>query len=142
MTNLKINLVFVLFFCACSTKMAITPLETEASGVQIAISEPTNCIRLGEIEGYRKNSHGGLNLQELRASIKNELKNKTHGMGGDTLVIIGADSISSNGGYYSTRSFYHPYDFYVPYSYPKEYIMDAIAYKCKLGSIQSVQNAY
>ena len=69
---------------------------------------------------------------ELRNSAKNELKNKAYAMGADTLVIIGTDSISAADGFYATRSFY-PYEtgFYVPASYPKEYLMDAIAYKCK-----------
>ena len=131
--TLGVSVMGAVFVCACATKATITPLVEGASSVQIAISEPTNCVRLGEIEGYRKNANGNLNLQELRTSIKNELKNKAFAMGGDMLVIIGADSISSNGGYYTARGFYYPYDmgFYVPYSYPKEYIMDAVAYKCK-----------
>lgn len=125
------TLIIAAFVCACA-KTTITPLLDEASVVQFAPNAPSNCIRLGEIQGYKRNTQGNLSLLELRNSAKNELKNKAYAMGADTLVIIGTDSISATDGFYATRSFY-PYEtgFYVPASYPKEYLMDAIAYKCK-----------
>lgn len=124
-------LIIAAFMCACA-KTTITPLLDEASVVHFAPNAPSNCIRLGEIQGYKRNTQGNLSLLELRNSAKNELKNKAYAMGADTLVIIGTDSISATDGFYATRSFY-PYEtgFYVPASYPKEYLMDAIAYKCK-----------
>lgn len=125
------TLIIAALVCACA-KTTITPLLDEASVVQFAPNAPSNCIRLGEIQGYKRNTQGNLSLLELRNSAKNELKNKAYAMGADTLVIIGTDSISATDGFYATRSFY-PYEtgFYVPASYPKEYLMDAIAYKCK-----------
>ena len=125
------TLIIAALLCACA-KTTITPLLDEASVVQFAPNAPSNCIRLGEIQGYKRNTQGNLSLLELRNSAKNELKNKAYAMGADTLVIIGTDSISVTDGFYATRSFY-PYEtgFYVPASYPKEYLMDAIAYKCK-----------
>lgn len=125
------TLIIAAFVCACA-KTTITPLLDEASVVHFAPNAPSNCIRLGEIQGYKRNTQGNLSLLELRNSAKNELKNKAYAMGADTLVIIGTDSISATDGFYTTRSFY-PYEtgFYVPASYPKEYLMDAIAYKCK-----------
>lgn len=125
------TLIIAALLCACA-KTTITPLLDEASVVQFAPNAPSNCIRLGEIQGYKRNTQGNLSLLELRNSAKNELKNKAYAMGADTLVIIGTDSISATDGFYATRSFY-PYEtgFYVPASYPKEYLMDAIAYKCK-----------
>lgn len=125
------TLIIAALLCACA-KSSITPLLDEASVVQFAPNAPLNCIRLGEIQGYKRNTQGNLSLLELRNSAKNELKNKAYAMGADTLVIIGTDSISATDGFYATRSFY-PYEtgFYVPASYPKEYLMDAIAYKCK-----------
>lgn len=125
------TLIIAALLCACA-KTTITPLLNEASVVQFAPNAPSNCVRLGEIQGYKRNTQGNLSLLELRNSAKNELKNKAYAMGADTLVIIGTDSISATDGFYATRSFY-PYEtgFYVPASYPKEYLMDAIAYKCK-----------
>ena len=125
------TLIIAAFVCACA-KSSITPLLDEASVVHFAPNAPSNCIRLGEIQGYKRNTQGNLSLLELRNSAKNELKNKAYAMGADTLVIIGTDSISATNGFYATRSFY-PYEtgFYVPASYPKEYLMDAIAYICK-----------
>lgn len=125
------TLIIAALLCACA-KTTITPLLDEASVVHFAPNAPSNCIRLGEIQGYKRNTQGNLSLLELRNSAKNELKNKAYAMGADTLVIIGTDSISATDGFYATRSFY-PYEtgFYVPASYPKEYLMDTIAYKCK-----------
>lgn len=125
------TLIIAALLCACA-KSSITPLLDEASVVQFAPNAPSNCVRLGEIQGHKRNTQGNLSLLELRNSAKNELKNKAYAMGADTLVIIGTDSISATDGFYATRSFY-PYEtsFYVPASYPKEYLMDAIAYKCK-----------
>lgn len=125
------TLIIAALLCACA-KTTITLLLDEASVVQFAPNAPSNCVRLGEIQGYKRNTQGNLSLLELRNSAKNELKNKAYAMGADTLVIIGTDSISATDGFYATRSFY-PYEmgFYVPASYPKEYLMDAIAYKCK-----------
>lgn len=125
------TLIIAALLCACA-KTTITPLLDEASVVHFAPNAPSNCVRLGEIQGYKRNTQGNLSLLELRNSAKNELKNKAYAMGADTLVIIGTDSISATDGFYATRSFY-PYEtgFYVPASYPKEYLMDAIAYKCK-----------
>lgn len=125
------TLIIAALLCACA-KTTITPLLDEASVVHFAPNAPSNCVRLGEIQGYKRNTQGNLSLLELRNSAKNELKNKAYAMGADTLVIIGTDSISATDGFYATRSFC-PYEtgFYVPASYPKEYLMDAIAYKCK-----------
>lgn len=121
-----------LLLCSCSYTTP-TPLVNGADRVQFMLNEPTHCQRLGEIQGYKLNDYGNLSLQEMRNSAKNDLKNKAYEMNADTLVIIGTDNIGANGGYYTSRSFYYPYDmgFYVPYSYLKEYVIDAIAYKCR-----------
>lgn len=99
------TLIIAALLCACA-KSSITPLLDEASVVQFAPNAPSNCVRLGEIQGYKRNTQGNLSLLELRNSAKNELKNKAYAMGADTLVIIGTDSISATDGFYATRSFY------------------------------------
>lgn len=125
-------LLAALLFCACA-KTGITQLNEGANGVKIVLKEPSDCKRLGEIEGYKRNSNGNLTLQELVNSAKNELKNRAYALGADTLVIILADGSTANGGYYYGRGFYGPYGggFYAPYSYPKEYIIHAVAFKCE-----------
>ena len=129
----QIYLIFALaLFSGCTSTAVITPLAYGANAVQIATSEPSHCVRVGEVMGYKKNTNAALSLLDLRISAKNELKNQAYALGADTIVIIGTDTTSSGGGYYATRGF-HPYDmgFYVPNSYPKEYVMDAVAYKCR-----------
>lgn len=116
--------------CACS-RTAVTALNDGANSVKIAPSAPQNCQNLGEIEGYKR-SGGSLNLQEIINSAKNDLKNKAHALGANTIVIVFADGLSANEGYY-TGFYGRPFGtgYYVPYTYPREYLIQAVAYRCE-----------
>ena len=128
--NIMIALVGGLLLSACST--AMTTLNAGAQNVTVVLNVSANCQRLGEIDGYKRNEHGDLSLQAMRNSAKNDLKNKAHAIGADTLLITSSEGLNANGGYYTARGFYGVYNegFYVPYSYVKEYHIEAIAYKC------------
>lgn len=125
-----ISLVSGLLLCACST--ATTMLNAGAQNVAVALNVSAQCVRVGEVDGYKRNDHGDLSLQDMRNSAKNDLKNKAHAMGADTLIITSSEGLNAVGGYYTARGFYGIYNegFYVPYSYIKEYHIEAIAYKC------------
>lgn len=128
--NVMIALVCGLLLSACST--AMTTLNAGAQNVAVVLSVGANCQRLGEVDGYKRNEHGDLSLQAMKNSAKNDLKNKAHAMGADTLVILSSEGLNANGGYYTARGYYGLYNegFYVPYAYAKEYHIEAIAYKC------------
>ena len=128
--NIMIALASGLLLSACST--AMTTLNAGAQNVAVVLNVSANCQRLGEIDGYKRNEHGDLSLQAMRNSAKNDLKNKAHAIGADTLLITSSEGLNANGGYYTARGFYGVYNegFYVPYSYVKEYHIEAIAYKC------------
>lgn len=128
--NLILALVCGLLLAACST--ATTALNSGAQNVAVVLNLSDSCIRVGEVDGYKKNEYGNLSLQDMRNSAKNDLKNKAYAMGADTLVILSSEGLNASGGYYTTRGFYGFYNdgFYMPYSYTKEYHIEAIAYKC------------
>ncbi len=129
--NVMIALVCGVLLSACST--AMTTLNAGAQNVAVVLNVSANCQRIGEVDGYKRNEHGNLSLQEIKNSAKNDLKNKAHAMGADTLVIVSSEGLNANGGYYAARGFYGIYNegFYIPYAYAKEYHIEAIAYKCE-----------
>lgn len=132
--NVIIALVCGVVLSACST--AMTTLNVGAQNVAVVLNVSANCQRIGEVDGYKRNEHGNLSLQEIKNSAKNDLKNKAHAMGADTLVIVSSEGLNANGGYYAARGFYGIYNegFYIPYAYTKEYHIEAIAYKCERGA--------
>lgn len=131
--NIKVMIALVsgLLLCACST--AVTTLNAGAQNVAVVLNVNANCQRVGEVDGYKRNDHGDLSLQDMRNSAKNDLKNKAHAMGADTLVLLSGEGLNAIGAYYAGRGMYSMYyyeGFYMPYSYTKEYHIEAIAYKC------------
>ncbi len=129
--NVMLAFVCGVLLSACST--AMTTLNAGAQNVAVVLNVSANCQRIGEVDGYKRNEHGNLSLQEIKNSAKNDLKNKAHAMGADTLVIVSSEGLNANGGYYAARGFYGIYNegFYIPYAYAKEYHIEAIAYKCE-----------
>ena len=129
--NVMLALVCGVLLSACST--AMTTLNAGAQNVAVVLNVSANCQRIGEVDGYKRNEYGNLSLQEIKNSAKNDLKNKAHAMGADTLVIVSSEGLNANGGYYAARGFYGIYNegFYIPYAYAKEYHIEAIAYKCE-----------
>lgn len=129
--NVMLAFVCGVLLSACST--AMTTLNAGAQNVAVVLNASANCQRIGEVDGYKRNEHGNLSLQEIKNSAKNDLKNKAHAMGADTLVIVSSEGLNANGGYYAARGFYGIYNegFYIPYAYAKEYHIEAIAYKCE-----------
>lgn len=132
--NVMLAFVCGVLLSACST--AMTTLNAGAQNVAVVLNVSANCQRIGEVDGYKRNEHGNLSLQEIKNSAKNDLKNKAHAMGADTLVIVSSEGLNANGGYYAARGFYGIYNegFYIPYAYAKEYHIEAIAYKCERGA--------
>lgn len=125
-----LGLLMIFLMTACS-RTTMTALNEGANSVKIIPSAPQNCKNLGEIEGYKR-SGGALNLQEMINSAKNDLKNKAHALGANVLVIVFADGFNANDGYYV--GFYgRPFGagYYMPQSYPREYLIQAVAYKCE-----------
>ena len=100
--NVIIALVCGVVLSACST--AMTTLNAGAQNVAVVLNVSANCQRIGEVDGYKRNEHGNLSLQEIKNSAKNDLKNKAHAMGADTLVIVSSEGLNANGGYFNRNN--------------------------------------
>ena len=116
-------LIFLFYGCTF-----VTPLNYGAESVEVVLQVPQNCIKLGEVEGYKDNYWGNLSLKEVKNSARNDLKNNAFSMGADTVIIISGDNVNSSGGFYSGGQYG---GFVATSSTTKEYHIDGMAYKCK-----------
>ncbi|RDU73174.1 DUF4156 domain-containing protein [Helicobacter aurati] len=113
-----------------------TTLLQEAQHIVIVYEKPDNCKMLGEVDGFKKNTWGGLDLKQIKDSAKNDMKNNASAMGADTIFVVSEDKLTSSNEVISGKKNTNDSIFgsRTREEIVKEIHIQGTAYKCKMDN--------